>query len=119
MSKVCILEGCEKPAPKGRYCGMHQARKQRYGRLHLIRRANGSGHIGANGYVEVHVNGRRTYEHIVVAERALGKPLPKGAVVHHINEVRTDNRPENLVICPNESYHRLLHRRMRAKREAA
>lgn len=113
MSKVCIIEECGKPAPKGRYCGMHQMRKQRYGRLHLIRRPNGSGNISANGYVDLHIDGRRVYEHVLVAERALGKTLPRGAKVHHVNGIRSDNRPENLVICPNEAYHKLLHKRMR------
>ncbi len=112
--KSCVLEGCGKPAPKGRYCGMHQMRKQRYGRLHLIRRENGTGNINAAGYVDLHVDGRRVYEHVLVAERALGRLLPKGARVHHVNENKSDNRPENLVICPDEAYHRLLHVRMKA-----
>jgi hypothetical protein len=53
-------------------------------------------------------------QHVLVAERALGKSLPQGAVVHHANEIRNDNRPENLVVCPDERYHNLLHKRMRA-----
>jgi hypothetical protein len=56
----------------------------------------------------------RRLEHILVAEKALGKQLPRGAVVHHINTNRADNRPQNLVICPNAAYHALLHKRMRA-----
>lgn len=54
--------------------------------------------------------------HIVVAEKALGRQLPKGAVVHHANEIRHDNRPSNLVICPDRAYHHLLHQRLRAKK---
>lgn len=56
----------------------------------------------------------RVYEHIVVAERALGHPLPLRARIHHINRQRGDNRNTNLVICENHAYHIFLHRRMRA-----
>jgi hypothetical protein len=51
------------------------------------------------------------YEHLVVAERSLGKPLPKKAQVHHVNEIKGDNAPGNLVICEDAAYHQLLHRR--------
>ena len=114
----CAATGCERltSSPGVLYCGKHAARWKRAGRLTLVRRENGTGNINAGGYVDVMIDGRRTYEHILVAERALGRRLPKGAVVHHVNENRSDNAPTNLVICPNEAYHRLLHRRMKASR---
>ena len=65
-------------------------------------------------FVYVGGGGSRGREHRRIAERALGKPLPPGAVVHHWDENGTNNEPSNLVICPNEAYHKLLHRRMRA-----
>ena len=58
--------------------------------------------------------GRRVAAHILVAEAALGRRLPAGAQVHHVNGQRDDNRGENLVICPDGAYHALLHRRERA-----
>lgn len=53
-------------------------------------------------------------EHIIVAEKALGKFLPKGAEIHHINGDRMDNSANNLVICQDRAYHMLLHRRTEA-----
>jgi hypothetical protein len=90
-------------------------RLQRRGELEIGRRLNGSGNINADGYVDIMRDGRRTYEHITVAEKALGKRLPERAIVHHANEAKWDNRPGNLVVCPDEAYHRLLHMRMTAR----
>jgi hypothetical protein len=79
-----------------------------------MRRRNGTGAINGRGYVEHGSGGVRKLQHILVAERALGRPLPRRARVHHVDENRTNNEPTNLVICPDEAYHRLLHQRMRA-----
>ena len=53
-------------------------------------------------------------EHRLVAARAYGKPLPSSCQVHHVNEISTDNRPNNLIVCQDASYHSLLHSRKRA-----
>lgn len=55
----------------------------------------------------------RTMEHIVIVERAIGRKLPAGAEVHHVNGNGRDNRPSNLVVCQDKAYHKLLHRRLR------
>ncbi len=55
-------------------------------------------------------------EHILICERALGRYLPPQAEVHHVNEVKDENRNSNLVICEDRAYHQLLHRRVRAYR---
>jgi hypothetical protein len=51
---------------------------------------------------------------VEIAEKAFGKPLPKGAVVHHVDLDPTNNAPTNLVVCPSHAYHNLLHQRQRA-----
>lgn len=64
------------------------------------------GHPRANsgGYV---------FEHILIAERALGKPLPVNVPVHHHDMDGTNNANANLVICNSGGYHRILHQRMK------
>lgn len=54
------------------------------------------------------------FEHTLVIEKVLNKPMPLGATVHHVNENKADNMPINLVLCENKGYHNLLHKRMRA-----
>jgi hypothetical protein len=49
--------------------------------------------------------------HTVRAERALGKSLPKGAIVHHADGSKNPNT--QLVICQDQSYHAMLHARQR------
>ena len=70
--------------------------------------------ITTSGHVRMQVNGKSVLEHIVVAERILGRKLPSGAQVHHVDLNRTNNDPSNLVICPSDAYHKLLHQRLRA-----
>lgn len=48
-------------------------------------------------------------EHIVVMEKVLGRSLTDDEIVHHINEVKSDNDPINLVVL-TKSEHMAIHR---------
>ena len=54
------------------------------------------------------------YEHVAVVSRALGRAVPLGAVAHHINNIRDDNRPGNLVLLEGPGEHTRLHMREKA-----
>jgi len=111
---VCAV--CEKPymafIRTSRYCSQACRGKDMSGAGHPLWK--GGKTINGGGYVSVSTapNVRRR-EHIMIAERALGHSLPPRAVVHHIDEDTTNNRPENLIICENNGYHKLLHARAR------
>jgi HNH endonuclease len=53
-------------------------------------------------------------EHVLIAEKVIGKILPDKAEVHHIDGDGTNNKNSNLVVCQDHGYHMLLHQRQRA-----
>lgn len=97
-------------------CKMHYNRERTTANAIKLRRAfPGTGRTpNGKGYIYLWRNGKLISEHRWLAEKALGKPLPPKAVVHHMNSKVNDNfTPFNLVICPDEAYHNLLHKRAR------
>ena len=77
------------------------------------------GHVDNHGYSTIlmpeHPRAARktgyVLEHILIAEKALGKSLPENSVIHHANGTRNSG---TIVICQDRAYHNLLHQRMRA-----
>jgi hypothetical protein len=69
----------------------------------------GERRIERNGYVMDYVgSGRYQYQHRLVMEAHLGRPLDRREIVHHVNGDKHDNRVENLEIM-SQSEHRALH----------
>jgi hypothetical protein len=69
----------------------------------------GGRYVDNDGYVRVWAgNHKYEFEHMQIAEKALGRKLKENERVHHINFKRDDNRNANLLIC-TRGYHLNLH----------
>ncbi len=58
----------------------------------------GTGTISSTGHRNIGRNGTKVGEHVLICERILGRKLPPGAEVHHVNGQPADNTLTNLVI---------------------
>ncbi len=76
---------------------------------HGISHFNYKNGLSQHGYRRIHFNGRTCYEHRVVAEQKIGRPLSCGEIVHHINNDKLDNNPENIYVFENRKSHEACH----------
>lgn len=67
-------------------------------------------YLSSNGYRVICKNSKHYYEHRVVMESIIGRPLKSSEHVHHINGNKTDNNGHNLELL-NASQHHSLHAR--------
>jgi hypothetical protein len=69
------------------------------------------------GYMRVvcrNMKDRRQLEHRVIVEELLGRALSSKVSIHHLDGDRSNNAHDNLVVCEDAAYHRLLHKRAMA-----
>lgn len=78
---------------------------------HTKKHTHGYELVYAPDHPNAHADGY-VLKHTVVLERQIGRYLAPDEVAHHINHIRNDNRPENLMLM-NRHEHMSMHMRER------
>jgi len=88
----------------GIHCHLYKGGKSRttQGYIHIL--LKGHPRTNCKNYVP---------EQVLVVEKHLGRYLSKENAIHHINEIKDDNRIENLYLFPSESEHQRYHQKFR------
>jgi hypothetical protein len=82
------------------------------GREELIERTSNGAWIAGGGYLMVEDdNGKLIYYHRQVMEEKLGRKLLSTESVHHIDEDKLNNDPDNLEVYSSHAEHMKQHRR--------
>jgi len=75
------------------------------------------GKVISNGYVYIYkpdhpfaTKSRYVLEHRLVIEKHMERYLKPTEIIHHLNEIKDDNRLENLMYFLNESAHQYFHK---------
>ena len=92
-------------------CKSAYSKARSRGRTIVKKREHGEGfHVQV--YQHDHPRADKTgkvFQHILVAEKMLGRGIEAYEKVHHINCVKNDNRPENLFVCASTAEHQRIH----------
>lgn len=108
---TCEFPGCDRPYQSEGYCGSHLRQLKRWGKekMRPIKDVPGVGaeHVDAPGYVRIKLSdtgpakSRWMYKHRYVMQKALGRKLLKGEIVHHRDGDKQNNDIRNLALCVN------------------
>lgn len=119
MPKKCFIKDCFKDTSKGArgYCSMHSQRITRYGDPHYITPVEVWKEKCRNAQPKLGKVQPQTYkklfgrhEHRVIAEQKIGRKLRSDEHVHHIDNNKHNNSPDNLLVL-TRSEHLTIHAR--------
>lgn len=122
LAPVCKKsgDGYRRGEPK-KFIQGHSSRNRKRERSN---RWTGGRALNHNGYVMImapeHPRANKAgyvFEHILVLEKALGRPILPTEHPHHINSDKTDNSPGNLMVFQTNGMHRSFHERLKAYEE--
>jgi len=110
---ICSVCDCNSPATRRSWCQNHYYSWKIHGDPLFIARNKGFRYH--NGYKQLRINGEYIYEHILIMEKHIGRKLFKHPTVpglseevHHHNEIKDDNRLDNLLLT-TKSEHMIIH----------
>lgn len=111
--KKAFVENVNIERERGKFCSLKCARYYRKGENAP---AYKNGRKKYLGYILVlmpkHPNATKGYvrEHRLVIEKQIGRYLHRCEAIHHINRIKDDNYPENLMAFKNQGIHRRFER---------
>lgn len=114
--------GRDNKTGKCRRCHMALQGRKHGGKIGVANHAWTGGTTSKKGYVKVkRPNHHRAdnhgyvWQHVLVVEEAMGRPIGAAECVHHVNENRSDNRPENLWVFATVGDHTAFHKSGKTK----
>lgn len=115
---LCSRDGCGERARWAGWCGKHAMRVKRYGNPDHLTTEDERRLLSRIAQPKLGKLKTTTYPkflgrhlHRQVAEQKLGRPLRSNEIVHHIDENKHNNNPDNLEVLIDQSHHIRRHSR--------